>query len=688
MPVKVKVNKWELIASICKESLVEFVRRAWKFVPGAGKLRWNWHLDVFCIELQRIAERVFQGLPKEYDLVLNVSPGTSKSTIWSILFPAWVWTRMPHARIMTASHTDTLATDLAGKSREVLKSEWYRRCYPHIRFRKDQDSKHYYCNTFGGDRFSCTVGGKAPMGFHAHICIVDDPIDPQKTASEVELEEAAKFMIEVIPTRKVDKLVTVTVLIMQRLDFRDPTAAVLDQAKKEGADPVRHICLPAELTDDLSPIEEKYEINGYKKTLKQMYGEGGGLMDSHRLSEIALRPYKARGAYYYATQFLQKPIPPGGGMFKRHYFDKRVKAAPHNAIRVWFWDRAATEEGGCYTAGVLLAMVRDPLSFYVEYVVHGQWEPVERNRIMNTHANRTRARYGPKNSPRILIEREGGSSGRDAWLMVVRALVGHVVEEITVEGSKDTRAEPWSSQLAAGNVFIVDNGESVGTGKAEWDVEGYIREHELFRPMPGKRLGKFKDQVDSSSGAFNYLIGSPIHLGFRNLPTGRKKGQLRIIVVNRNELRDMLVEEDKALLINLADPMIKDVAGHCINKLLDRLQLSFADIQPSEYQDKWKDPIAPYGELPEELIIKPEYGKKIWAFLKKQRADQPQVYVIQDEGERKALSVAMAVVDCYSMKRNEVIYILNEPDRKIEEKEKPPNQHIYDIVKMARSSVI
>src|SRR5690554_4113834 len=84
-----------LEADICRSSFTEFVKRFWGTVPGAGKLIWNWHLEVFCDELQALAERVFLNLPRLHDEVINVSPGTSKSTVCSILFPAWVWTRMP-----------------------------------------------------------------------------------------------------------------------------------------------------------------------------------------------------------------------------------------------------------------------------------------------------------------------------------------------------------------------------------------------------------------------------------------------------------------------------------------------------------------------------------------------------------------------------------------------------------------
>ncbi len=45
---------------------------------SADELRWNWHLDIICDELQQIAERVAAGLPKKYDLIINIPPGSTK----------------------------------------------------------------------------------------------------------------------------------------------------------------------------------------------------------------------------------------------------------------------------------------------------------------------------------------------------------------------------------------------------------------------------------------------------------------------------------------------------------------------------------------------------------------------------------------------------------------------------------
>lgn len=666
----------DAVRSLCRASFADFVHEFWDAVPGAGVLVWNWHMQLLCDELQAAAERVFKGEAAEYDEVFNVSPGTSKSTIASILFHPWTWTRMPTARHLSMTHTDSLVMDFADKSREVIKSEKYRACFPEIVLRKD--SLAHYSNTLGGDRVSCTVGGKTPMGFHAHFLIGDDLLDPMKALSPAETKTAADVIANYLPTRMTDKRVSVVFLIMQRLGRGDPTEVMLEIGKRDGARPVRRICLPAELTENVHPPE-----------LKANYADE--LMDPVRLPRSVLRSFRARGEYYYAAQFLQDPLALGGGMFKDHYFNQRCKAAPYHARRIRYWDRGATDQGGCATAGVLIADARSiDGSFYVEHVEHGHWEPGERNKRMKATALRDQTKYG-RYAPQIWVEREGGSSGRDAWKGVVLALAGFNVREDAVTGSKDVRAEPWSAQLAAGNVYLVDDGT--------WDINAYILEHCLFLPDPTriKRIGKLCDRVDASSGGFNLLvkaftptvyvvsgkprIGGPLRNG--------KRDALPVLVCSREQLAGIVIDDRRCLLVYITDPDpvgTGDLPEHGLN-LLGVLMLQFADIDPREYQERWTEPIPPYGKTPDMLMMTREQGKRLMAFLMKRRDPPAEVIVLADSGGRRAESVAFAlqrtIRDCPL-----AIAKADDPAWTVGKNDKPPNVHVFDTTRAGTSMIV
>ena len=73
-------------------SLATFVKEAWPLVEGENELQWNWHLDVLC----GVLERVSSGEIKR--LIINISPGTMKSLLTSVFWPAWEWGQRPWLR--------------------------------------------------------------------------------------------------------------------------------------------------------------------------------------------------------------------------------------------------------------------------------------------------------------------------------------------------------------------------------------------------------------------------------------------------------------------------------------------------------------------------------------------------------------------------------------------------------------
>jgi hypothetical protein len=77
------LNSYELVASVCQDSFYDFLQEFWYEVPGQEEPVWNWHIHYLCDEYQRAAERVIRGLPKRRDGIINVPPGSTKSTIFS-----------------------------------------------------------------------------------------------------------------------------------------------------------------------------------------------------------------------------------------------------------------------------------------------------------------------------------------------------------------------------------------------------------------------------------------------------------------------------------------------------------------------------------------------------------------------------------------------------------------------------
>ena len=81
-------------ADACKARFFEFVKSFWEVIIPEEPV-YNWHIEYLCDELQKLANYIVNRLPKPYDLIINIPPGTSKSTIVTIMFPAWLWTIDP-----------------------------------------------------------------------------------------------------------------------------------------------------------------------------------------------------------------------------------------------------------------------------------------------------------------------------------------------------------------------------------------------------------------------------------------------------------------------------------------------------------------------------------------------------------------------------------------------------------------
>lgn len=691
-PLTLGEREW---VAVCRKNYVAFVKHFWHELLPDSPLVWNWHLDLLCDEMQALARRALAGQPKEHDLVVNVPFGTSKSTVISVMFQGWVWATAPWARFLCGTHTDSLAHDLGARAKDLVETETYRRYFPDVVVRRDRSAKEDYVTTRGGGRKSCTVGGKTPMGRHAHFVIIDDPIDPQGARSDAELETAARFMTDVVPSRVVDKGVVPTVLVMQRIHPRDPSKVLLDAGKRKGATPVRLISLPGELTGGAGkvcpPLEElrlRYPKDELSHRATEVYHDD--LLSPRRMSRRVLADFQAKlSRYAYSAQVQQNPEIPGGGRFRESYFANRVRAAPYQARRVRYWDRAATQDGGCYTAGVLLARCPEG-NWYVEHVVHGQWEPQRRNQIIYETALRDRRRYGPRHTPTVYVEAERGSTGLESFQAVARKLAGFRVREDQPTGSKDTRSEPWADQLAAGNVYLVDGGESTGEGVAGWDVAGYVEEHLLFQPdLTSKRLGKFKDQVDASSGAFNAMTSARRGPLLRVVPIGMaRKGELRLMVCARDELEEAPwgALEDPALLVSVFDPdESPEKPAHGLGRLLDWLPLSFADLDPSHLMDVWEQPMEPWGKRPEELVMQSRAAVLLWKFLLADRVPQASLVVFQGGDDGRAESLARAVCDVLR-KPTSCIFFPTRPDN-IGCGESPPNEYVYQVTKTGRHLV-
>ncbi len=478
-------NPGLIVRELNNRSFFHFLQYFWSVI-SSEELILNWHIEYLCNELQEVAERVGDNKPKLNDILINIPPGTTKTTIVSIMFVAWCWSRWYWMRFITASYSSPLALESSETCRDLIRSNEYRAIYPEIGIKEDKDTKSNYRvikktkilqgqvaqSILGGNRYTTSVGGSV-TGFHAHIIIWDDPINPHEATSSTVLNSTNRWIDQVISTRKVDKKIAVTIGIMQRVNQNDPSGHLLDKQKSN----LKHICLPGEIinySDQVKPIE-----------LKKYYKDG--LLDPTRLNKAVLNEMEEDlGQYGYAGQVGQKPTPPGGGMFKVDKFEI-IDTLPHidemeQIVR--YWDKAGTQGGGCFTVGCKMTKLRSG-KFIIIDIKRGQWGTDERERrILNT------AEFDGARTDHW-IEQEPGSGGKESAESTKRNLAGHKIYADLPKGDKIYRADPYSVQVNNGNIMLL---------RGEWNRE-FINEHENFP------FSTYKDQVDAASGAFSKVNG-------------------------------------------------------------------------------------------------------------------------------------------------------------------------------------
>jgi len=190
-------------------------------------------------------------------------------------------------------------------------------------------------------------------------------------------------------------------------------------------------------------------------------------------------------SYFWNALFQQRPRPKEGGAFKRSWFEI-VDAVPNEATRVRYWDHAATEGGGDFTAGVLMSEAKG--TFYIEDVQRGRWSSGKRDAEIKETAERDKARY-QDDPPEQWAQQEPGSGGKDAAIAFVRLLVGHTARTEPASGSKEVRAGPLASAAEVGNVKLK---------RGPWN-------NAFLDELCDFPLGSNDDQVDGAAGAFNKL---------------------------------------------------------------------------------------------------------------------------------------------------------------------------------------
>lgn len=455
----------EIQAELCRRSFYFFLKTFWHVIIQEQPV-YNWHIKYICDTLQSEAQRIKDRKEAQYDcIIINVPPGSTKSTICSQMFPVYCWVIDPTIKLITASNTNELAIRDSTASRDILRSDKFKQLFPEIEIKGDEDNKSKYSNTNTGKRTATSIGGSI-VGEHCHISIIDDPLNPRESPTDSNIVASNSYCDYLMSTRKIDKKVSTTILVMQRLNENDPSGHLLSNKDLR----IKHICLPATDSVEVKPVELRDEyVNG--------------LLDPQRLDLSDLAKIKAGlGSYAYAGQFDQTPSPEGGGILKSSwfgYFDLTAlrQKSKDNGIQL-VWDFTVD---GAYTSNTsndqtaIMAYTTYENDIYIRSVL-GVWEELpELQKTIKEFAELNG--YSP--SSRIFVEPK--ASGLPIVQTLKRTTNLNMVIDKSPTADKVSRARSVAPIMESGRVYLLRN--------AAW-IEDYTHQINTF---PN---GKLKDKVD------------------------------------------------------------------------------------------------------------------------------------------------------------------------------------------------
>jgi predicted phage terminase large subunit-like protein len=468
------VRQWKY-----RENFYEFFRKAWPVIEPTKPLVENWHLKYVADTMQGIVEDIVAGKPRQWDYVFNMPPGSTKSNLISVALPAWAWVLSPSFQIISTSYADTLAHYHAGKSRDIMLSDWYQRLFGDLfQLRIDINKKSEYANNKGGFRYSCGAGG-SPIGRHADLLLCDDPMNPKKAASRDELANINTWWDEQLSTRVNEESISVKAVVMQRLAANDLSAHCLSKGN------YRHICLPAERTKDstIQPPE-----------LVERYEAAGGLLDPVRLGRPSLANFKvALGTRGYVGQMLQSPVKEGGNMVQASWFgtytlaDLQQRATEKRARLEWNTtiDTAYTQDEENDPTSLLTYCLFDNF-MYVRDVAVQRLEMPDLLRFIPEFVQRNGYNAG---ASRIYIEPK--ASGLSTAQMMKRTTKLNIIIDKAPTSDKPARLNECLPYIESGRVLLLQG--------AAW-VKPFIDEVCIF---PN---GDHDDQVDTLTMAVRRAI--------------------------------------------------------------------------------------------------------------------------------------------------------------------------------------
>ena len=278
----------------------KFVKHFWPVIEPDIPLIEGWAMEAVCLHLEACADGRIRRL------LVNISPGTAKSTLCSVMFPLWIWSakNRPGERFLSMSYSSNLPERDNRKKLLIIRSTAFQRLYGGcFKLTKEgeqliQNNKTGYCMALG---VSSSVTGN-----RGSFLVYDDPNNIAEDSDAIRESTALTFR-EAVSSRLNEMSTSVIIVIQQRSHEADISGVILDEGM-----PYEHLMIPC-------------EYDGRHCTTSIGWTDPrtteGECFWPERFTPEVIRDLKITlGDHAWAGQFQQSPEARGGGILKRDYW--------------------------------------------------------------------------------------------------------------------------------------------------------------------------------------------------------------------------------------------------------------------------------------------------------------------------------------------------------------------------------
>lgn len=347
----------------CEADLYYFLQEAWNEVEGGKPFVGGWAIQVMCEH----AEELYYGRIKR--LLVNIPPRSTKSLVFSVIFPVWCWIKNPGEQLMTISYAEKLAKRDNVKARRLIKSDWFQKRWGNrFQLSDDQDTKERVDNMQGGYRV--VVGMDSGIVGEGSNCMILDDANSTNNMSEASLESSLSVYTDVLPTRFNDLKTGRMCVVQQRVHERDISGWIIANQPE-----FVRLILPMEFESSRRCTTVPLKSTNGKPWSDPRIEEGELLMPN-RVGQKELKSLKnaMSSEYVIAGQLQQRPAPAEGGMIKKAWFQPyKHDFQPKIKFTIQAWDTASSVKKEAAYSACLTVGIFDDEQGYPSLILLGAW---------------------------------------------------------------------------------------------------------------------------------------------------------------------------------------------------------------------------------------------------------------------------------------------------------------------------